>query len=50
MKEIILNILKANKEFVSLAEGHYDYMIYGDDENLEELAEIIKNSIKDLVD
>ena len=46
MKEVILNILKQYKENVSLSEGHFDYMIWGDDEILEEIAQQVEKEIK----
>ena len=46
MKEVILNILKQYKENISLSEGHYDYMIWGDDETLEEIAQQVEKEIK----
>lgn len=45
MKDIILNILKQYKENTSLSEGHYAYMIEGDDETLKEIAEEIEKAL-----
>jgi len=51
MKEIILNILKEYKDYTALSEGHYEYMISGDDETLEEIAQEIEKELKiNLVD
>ena len=46
MKEVILNILKQYKENISLSEGHYDYMIWGDDETLGEIAQQVEKEVK----
>lgn len=51
MKDIIINILRQYKENVPLSEGHYDYMIYGDEENLNDIAKQIEEELKiNLVD
>lgn len=51
MEELIINILKQYKENTALSEGHYDYMIWGDDETLKEIAQQIKKELKiNLVD
>lgn len=43
MENIIVNILEQYKELTSLSEGHYDHLIYGDKENLINIArQIIK--------
>ena len=51
MKEIIKNILIQYTENTALSEGHYDYMIWGDDETLEEISQHIERELKiNLVD
>ena len=50
MKDLIVNILKQYKELTSLSEGDYDYMIYGDDENLNEIAQEIEKALNNLVE
>jgi hypothetical protein len=51
MKEIIINILKQYKENTALSEGHYEYMIWGDDETIEDIAQQIEKELNNnLVD
>jgi hypothetical protein len=46
MKEIIIKILNSYKENVSLSEGHNDYLIWGDIENIEQIAQEIEKELK----
>ena len=43
METTIIEVLRQYKENVSLSEGYYDYLIWGDEENLRDIArEIIR--------
>lgn len=50
MKEIIFNILKDSSNYTALNEGHYSYMIDGDDDSLKELTDILETKIKEFLD
>jgi hypothetical protein len=51
MRDIIINILKQYKDCTALSEGHYDYMICGDEETLNDIAKQIETELKiNLVD
>jgi hypothetical protein len=46
MKDTIIKILNSYKENISLSEGHYDYLIWGDNETIEQIAQEIEKELK----
>lgn len=45
METLIIDILKQYKDYTSLSEGHYAYMIEGDDETLRDIARQIQKEL-----
>ena len=46
METLIINILKQYKDYTPLSEGHYAYMIEGDDETLRDIARQIQKELE----
>lgn len=47
MEATIINILRQYKENTSLSEGHYDYLIPGDEQTLQDIARQIVNELNE---
>ena len=46
METLIINILKQYKDYTSLSEGNYTYMIEGNDETLRDIARQIQKELE----